>query len=579
MRTAEAPRLAAGVQAWRRLAPALAGLAVASVALAASAAPQICYTVRPQPPETGRPGRTKVEVSIAGLTAGRPVRVVMPSWTPGDYRLQNHWRGVTDFSAAMPDGAPLVVTRPERDLWEVTARGPELRVRYTVPNQEAGLFSENAIVTDRYAFLSGPAVLMLVHDRQSEPVTLTVEAPQGWPPALCPLQERAGEAGCFTAPSYDALADAPILVGRHDESTFLEAGIRVTVATFGPGTPMDAGPLAARFRPAVASAVAMFRSAPFKRYTLFVDGGNKGGGLEHADSARVAWSGAPNSMFTALACHEFLHAWNVKRLRPQGMVPYDYRTPLRCRSLWFAEGVTEYLARLVLYRSGQITQVEFLNWLADDIAQYESTPAAANVSAEEAGRRVWEGGQSSGYAGLSYYMKGELIGFCLDAALRRTSRGARGIEDVVRRMLPLYSPPKPGYTPPELRESVLALAGADLGSDYGGLVAGVGRMPFDWAAEALGLRLERTRSGLRLTVDPAASAEMRARRDAWLWGGEAVAEPHPAETAPSGKDQSRLPVNLGATWQSTSATGPTRPRRPRLRRAASAAGRSCLAPC
>ncbi|MCX6361885.1 MAG: hypothetical protein NT029_18945 [Armatimonadetes bacterium] len=561
------------------MAPALVWLAVASTALAAAPSPQIRYTVTPQPPDAGRTGRTKVEVSIAGLTTGRPVRLVMPSWTPGDYRLQNHWRGVTDFAAAMPDGTPLAVSRPERDLWEVAARGAELRVRYMVSNQEAGLFSENALVTDRYAYLSGPAVLMLVQGRQAEPVTLTVEAPQGWPPAICPLPEQVGEAGGFAAPSYDALADAPILVGRRDESTFLEAGIRVTVATFGPGAPADAGPLAARFRPAVASAVAMFGSAPFKRYTLFVDGGNKGGGLEHADSARVAWSGAPNSMFTALACHEFLHAWNVKRLRPQGMIPYDYRSPLRCRSLWFAEGVTEYLARLALFRSGQITQVELLNWLADDIAQYESTPAAANISAEEASRRVWEGGQSSGYAGLSYYMKGELIGFCLDAAARRGSQGVRGLEDVVRRMLPLYSPPKPGYAPPELRESVLAVAGPEVGSDYDALVAGVGPMPFEWAAEALGLRLERTRSGLSLTVDPAASAEMRARRDAWLWGREALADPHPAETAPAGKDHALLPVNLGATWQSTSAIGPPRPRRPRPRRVASVAGRFCLAPC
>lgn len=579
MRTAAARRLGGSARAWLRATAVFAWLVAASAALAAPVAPQIRYTVRPEPPEAGRAGRTRVEISVAGVKAGRPLRVVMPSWTPGDYRLQNHWRGVTEFSAATPDGAPLAVSRPERDLWEVATRGAEVRVRYTVPNQEAGLFSENAIVTDRYAFLSGPALLMLVQDRQSEAVALTVEAPPGWSAALCPLQEQAGEAGGFTAPSYDDLVDAPILVGRRDEATFLEAGIRVTVAAFGPGAPMEAGPLAARFRPVVASAAAMLGPAPFKRYTLFVDGGNKGGGLEHADSARVAWSGAPNAMFSALACHEFLHAWNVKRLRPQGMIPYDYRTPLRCPTLWFAEGVTEYLARLVLFRSGQITQAEFLNWLGDDIAQYEATPAAANVSAEEASRRVWEGGQSSGYAGMSYYLKGALIGFCLDAAVRRGSQGVRGLEDVLRRMLPLYSPPKPGYAPANLRECVLALTGSEMASDYDRLVAGVGPMPFDWAAEALGLRLERTRSGVVLAVDPAASAETRARRDAWLWGRDAVAEPHPAETGAPRKDHVRLPVNLGAKWQLTSRTGPPRPQRPRLRRAASAAGPSCSAPC
>jgi hypothetical protein len=219
----------------------------------------------------------------------------------------------------------------------------------------------------------------------------------------------------------------------------------------------------------------------------------------------------------AFAAHEFFHLWNVKRLRPVGLGPFDYIHPPRIRHLWFCEGVTDYYAGLTLRRAGLVSEATYLEELAATIRQLQSSPAARRISAEEASWRVWEEKGSSGYGGLSYYLKGYLIGLCLDLKLRGLTNNRCSLDDVMRDLLARYGLPKPGFLEDGIRDALLRAAGPEMGPFYDKLCRTTQEMPFEECLGYAGLRLIRVAGRhLHIERDPSASLEANALRQDWL---------------------------------------------------------------
>jgi predicted metalloprotease with PDZ domain len=353
-----------------------------------------------------------------------------------------------------------------------------------------------------------------------------VYAPAGWRvetalPAL--PTDRVKAIAAFSAPDYDTLADSPLVAADSQGMVVQQFDVdRVPhkiVFFRNPPTEQAAAALVSPIKQIVQAENDIMGGPPYSRYEFLFDVGGGGGGLEHLNSARILlWRGADARGIRSLVSHEFFHLWNVKRIRPAVLGPFDYVHPPRTRNLWFAEGVTEYYAHIALRRAGLTTEAEFFGHWRNAIAAMQSNDARKTVTADDASLRVWESGNSQGFGGLSYYDKGELIGLCLDLKIRKATSGKKSLDDVMRLLLERHNPPKPGYGEDEIRSVVSEVAGQDLSSFYDLLARSTEEMPFAQCLEYVGLDTS-------LRPLPNASVQQLALRAGWSAAGTAVSKP------------------------------------------------------
>jgi predicted metalloprotease with PDZ domain len=221
---------------------------------------------------------------------------------------------------------------------------------------------------------------------------------------------------------------------------------------------------------------------PFTKY-VFLYHFNLGfgsGGLEHLNSTTISLS-APmlkDSVTTgaSVTAHEFFHLWNVKRIRPKALGPFDYSQPVRTKALWFGEGVTSYYADLTQVRTGLITPQLFLYLQARQIRILQTNPDRLQTSVEKASWEIWERGYGS--AGVNYYNKGQLLGLLLDLRLRRETGNKKSLDDLFRYLNENYAKQGKGFKEDELPEIAGNIAGQDVSDFFAKYVAGVDELPY-----------------------------------------------------------------------------------------------------
>lgn len=472
------------------------------------------------PEVSATPRRLRVTMTFAAPPGAHKVALQMPVWSPGDYHLQNHARYVQNVRAWEGDPAdarPLVVAHPDPNTWEVqTAGATRVTLMYTLPETPPGIFSENIQLRAKQAFVNGPAAYLYLVGQKDRPATLTLRLPKGWQAetSLEPATTPGDDLLAFTAPDYDTLADAPVVMAapaalETREFVYKKAPVRVVL--FGDvGSIRDLDNSLPLLRKIVEAEARLMQGFPCPRYRFLFEARGRGGGLEHLNSSRIALGpGMSRRDMALMAAHEFFHLWNVKRIRPRVLGPFDYIHPPRTRNLWFAEGVTQYYAVLSCLRAGLFSEEEFQGYWRNAIRAYQSNPARLRVTADEASLKVWEGGTSNGYGGLDYYEKGQLIGLCLDLQIRHLTGGARSLDDVMRFLMQQYGLPKPGYGEDDLRAAIVRVSGHDLSDFYDLLARSTAEMPF---AECL------ARVGLDTDLRPIRNATLAqtALRTRWL---------------------------------------------------------------
>lgn len=430
------------------------------------------YTVVPEP-------EAKALFVVLRLHKGTATRFWMPAWAPGDYRIVNFGQYVQVIRFER-EGKSINFTK-ERDpnLW--VASSPADSVIYRVIGTPKGPFSDNLRITQDEVFWNGPAVLGYLEGYKDEAHVLRVRRTPDTARAESSL-EKTDDADpnffAFKAPSYDALIDAPFVMSP--SLRVLEFNVRnkphaIVAFNRAEGVKLQAyADLCAKI---VEHTAQLFGELPYRRYLFFMDFGGPGGGLEHADSARVGIPPhTPPVLAASLLAHEFFHAFNVKRIRPKLLGPFDYQKPAITGTLWWFEGVTDYYAEVILYRAGIVTRNEFLSTLAQTIRSVERNPNRLRVSADESSRRVWEAHNSSGY-GISYYEKGKLIGLCLDLALRAETKGTRSLDDVMRALYEECKNGKPGFEENRIRDLCVEMGGESMGLIYDQCVLIPGELP------------------------------------------------------------------------------------------------------
>jgi predicted metalloprotease with PDZ domain len=439
-----------------------------------------CVAQAPQPIryvlDLRAPDSHLVQVSMDVPAAAPATEIQIPAWNCL-YQMRDFVRNVQDLKGEC-DGQHAESARVDLNTW----RGPNqgcgtLEFRYAVSAREEGPFS--SVLASEHAFLNLAMLLFyLPHDR-GRATQVKILLPEGW--KLATLLD--GEGDEFRAKDYDFLADSPVEAGHFAEFTYTQdfhppnsppefAGKRAIFRVIVHADPADysADRLLDSIRKITATETALMQDLPFERYTFilhFPREAGSGGGMEHRNGTAITVAASVmrdgQGYLEDVLAHEFFHAWNVKRIRPQSLEPIDYVHGNDTRDLWFCEGVTSTYAELVLLRAGLINRETFYGRVAGAIQALEERPARRFQSAETSGREAWlekYADYTRPERSVSCYNKGELLGFLLDLGIRNASHNHASLDVVMRRLNQDFARQGRFYTLADLRAIISKLAPA-----------------------------------------------------------------------------------------------------------------------
>jgi predicted metalloprotease with PDZ domain len=469
----------------------------AVLAMAQTTVDPIRYTLRFPEPHTHY-----IEVTAVYPTGGRPaVELMMAVWTPGSYMVREYSRHVESVTASNAAGSALDVEKTDKNRWRIATGGaPSVTLRYRVYAHEMSVRT-NWVEAD-FAMLNGAPTFITLADGTARPHDVVIEPASGWRVSMTGLPELSGGAHRYRAPDYDTLVDSPILIGNPEVYEFTIDGKRHFLVNIGEGGVFEGARAARDLEVLVREHLRMWGSLPYERYLFLnvltsVPGQIPGGGLEHRNSALLIagrWATRARQSYLAwleLASHEFFHVWNIKRLRPVELGPFNYDDEVFTRSLWIAEGVTDYYAELLVHRAGLSSQAEYIDALSNKIEELQTTPGRqvqpVDLASFDAWIKFYRPDENTPNASVSYYTKGAVMGFLLDTRVRRASGGAKSLDDVLRAAYQRFSGGR-GYTPDEFRAVAEQASGQNLRSFWAGAVEGTAELDYREALDTLGLR-------------------------------------------------------------------------------------------
>jgi predicted metalloprotease with PDZ domain len=485
----------------------------------------ITYTVTIAEPGTHL---ARVEASIPA--GGRAVlELMMPVWSPGFYRVEDYAGRVRDLAARALDGTPLEVEHPQPNRWTVRPQGkPVVLVSYQVVSEQRSVTTN--WVGDSLAVLNGPPTFLTLTETTSRPREVRLVLPTGWTALTALDLAPDSQALHYSAPDYDALVDAPIVAGFPSVHQFAVDGSVHYLVDVGEKGNWDGARAAGDLRRIALATARLWGALPFRRYYFLNVFRRGGGGLEHAASSLLTTNAArvvtPEGYrgWLEFVSHEYFHAFNVKRLRPVELGPFDYERPPRTGSLWMAEGFTSYYGNLALPRAGIGAATAYLASLSSAIRQLQRQPGRRIQTVEQSSRDVWINslsGVNPDSTTVSYYVKGEVIAFLLDARLRHATGGRRSLDDLMRLSYQRYSGAR-GYTALEFQQTAAEVAGVSLTQWFRTATASTEELDYSEALEWFGLRFGGSgdpATEWTLEVRPDASAEQRRQLREWLWEG------------------------------------------------------------
>jgi predicted metalloprotease with PDZ domain len=441
-----------------------------------------------------------VSMEIPAAAADQEIVVALPAWN-ALYQVRDfsyRVREVRARNSAAAAAAPLPVRMLDKQTWRISLAGASggaeahaATLDYSIEWDDPGPF--NSQLNPHHAFLNFAEVLMYVPSRRAEDTQVQFDdVPLGWRIAV---ELAAGAApNSFVAANYNKLVDAPTEAGKFAEFGFDQAGAHFRVIVDGKEWHRER--LESILRDITKYEVHLMGGAPFSQYTFFFHFGPYpevgGGGMEHSNCTAISTSSGDAA--ASVTAHEFFHAWNVKRIRPQTLEPVDYTKEMYTRALWFAEGVTSAYGDYTLERSGLWSKDQFYWNLAGEIGELDSRPAHRWQSVEEASLNAWLEGYDEyrlPERSISYYNKGEIVGDMLDLAIRDATDNHKSLDDVLRRMYDVYAQQGRFYDDSQGVEAIAEeVAGAQFDDFFRRYVAGTDEIPYDKFFNAAGLELK-----------------------------------------------------------------------------------------
>jgi len=437
------------------------------------------------------------EIDLTVPTDGQSdIEFFMPIWSPGFYRVQDYASKIEEIAARNAEGETLPLDTVRSNRWRVQTGGAEqVVISYR-------LYCPDSFVTTNWVsadllVLNGGATYITAVGETERSYEVWLEPAPTWERVATGL-EQLGDDGThhYRADDFDTLVDAPIVAGDLEVTTFLVDGVEHQLVDVGERDGWDSERAARDLEEIVEETLPLWGEIPYEKYVFLNAFRRGGGGLEHENSTLLTTSAEAMSTperyrrWLSFATHEYFHSFNVKRLRPVELGPFDYETPPSTSSLWLSEGVTSYYGDLFVARAGLYTPEQYLASLSSAIANLQNSPGRLLQSLAQSSLEVWTNSNSGVGAApttVSYYVKGQVVGFLLDAHIRTATDGARTFEDVMRLAYERYGGER-GFTPDQFRTTAEEVAGVDLQEWFRQALESTEELDYSEALEWFGLR-------------------------------------------------------------------------------------------
>lgn len=455
--------------------------------------PEISYTVSMSKPWTHM---LEVEMRVKHPYPAEKTDLVMPVWTPGSYLIREYERHVMDFAAKDAAGNPLAWQKTNKNTWQVASKtSSEVVATYRVYANELTVRTNE--LNDQHAFWNNSATLMYPDGYLKASSTVRVVPYGNWKIATG-LPKVEGQTNTFKAENFDILYDSPFDVSDFKEISFEARGVPHRIVMCGEGN-YDLQVLQRDFKKIVEATAELFGDIPYKDYT-FITNLRGGGGLEHLNSTALQanrFAFKPQSRYQGylgLVSHEFFHAWNVKRIKPDALGPFDYTKENYTKLLWVAEGGTDYYSNIVLVRAGLMTDKELLAEIASGINSLQNRPGRFQTSVEEASFDAWikyyRQDENAINNQISYYEKGLLVSGFLDVEIRKATGGAKSLDDVMRYLYNEFYKKGHNYNPENFQKAAEFIAGKSLDDFFRKYVRGREEINYNEIFNGIGLQLD-----------------------------------------------------------------------------------------
>ncbi|MGE0560927.1 MAG: M61 family metallopeptidase [Flavobacteriales bacterium] len=396
--------------------------------------------------------------------------IQMPVWAPGSYLIREFSKNVENFKS-FSNSKEIKFTQLNKNTWRIFSNNAtDIKVSYLVYANEMSV--RTSFIDASHGYFNGSSMFMFIDELKNSPTNLTIHPYKDWKKVSTSLKKTADNGFKYEAPNFDILVDSPVEIGNHETFSFTAAGVTHHVAMYGKGN-YDIEKLKIDMSKVIEAATDVFGENPNTAYTFIIHNLTKGsGGLEHLSSTtlqvnRWTYQGEDYKGFLSLVAHEYFHLWNVKRIRPDVLGPFDYNNENYTDLLWVMEGFTSYYDELLLYRAGIYTEEEIIRKFSGSINSIENQPGNKVMSAAESSFNAWIKGyrpnENSYNTSISYYTKGSVIANMLDLMIAESTKGKKSLDDVMKFLYQeYYKKQNRGFNITEMRTTVEKISGLDL---------------------------------------------------------------------------------------------------------------------
>lgn len=432
------------------------------------------YSIKIQSPETHQ-----ALVTIEGKKRSEQTKLTffLPRWSPGSYLIREYSRHLSNWSATNTKGEHYHFEQTDISSFtldfsksDVQLKEDHFIIQYRVFCHE--LTVRTSHIDQSHAFLHLPTLLMGVLNEKMEHPELRLEFPPIWSKVSTALEDISTKREVFLygASDYDTLIDTPVEIGCQETDGFEIEGVKHELAHYGETLKLPAS-LKADVKVIVDHIQKSMGGFPYKNYlflTHFVPG--LYGGLEHGNSTALQF--CPFNITTrkgylnylCLVSHEYFHTWNVKRLRPLELGPFNYLREATTPLLWLAEGLTSLMDELYVYRAKLASLDEYLDMQKENLNRYLSVPGRKFHSLDQSSYNAWiklyRPDENLNNSSVSYYLKGGIVFFFLNVLL---SEKGKSIDDVLKLLWQrTLDKPEVGVTKIEVYEAVKAVGGDEI---------------------------------------------------------------------------------------------------------------------
>jgi predicted metalloprotease with PDZ domain len=421
----------------------------------------------------------------------------MAVWTPGSYLIREYAKNVEALTAT-GGASNLKSDKINKNTWRVRLLSStnEVTIKYKVYAYELSV--RTSFLNDSHGYLNPACIFLYINDWKQVPSTIAITPYKDWNTISTGLKSLGNNV--YQADNLDILIDSPIEIGTQKVLSFDLKGIPHKIAMYGEAK-YDEAKVTADFKKVCETAMSVVGEHPCKDYTFLIHNLSAGGGgLEHLNSttcqtSRMSYTNdRMYQSLMSLVAHEYFHLWNVKRIRPKALGPFDYENENYTHLLWFSEGCTSFYQSYILRRANMMTPEEYLTTYANEINTIENQPGnkvqPVTESSWDAWIKYYRPNENSKNSSISYYDKGAVLGGILNLSILQATNGNKNLDDVMKYLYQeFYKKQGRGFSDEEFQKGVETIAGKNMSEFFQKYIFGTETIPYNTFLQTVGMQL------------------------------------------------------------------------------------------